>query len=77
MCAAWGVGCQSRCPSFLAKGWAYSPSWVSSPPSLWTGLSLLVLMASLVAGASLLSNMPHPGCILAGACPSLLCFIPF
>lgn len=25
MCAAWGVGCQSRCPSFHAKGWAYDP----------------------------------------------------
>ena len=60
MCAAWGVGCQSRCPSFLAKGWAYSPGWVSSPPSLWTGLSLLVLMASLVGGVSLLSNMHLP-----------------
>ena len=44
----------------LAKGWAYSPGWVSSPPSLWTGLSLLVLMASLVGGVSLLSNMHLP-----------------
>lgn len=75
MCAAWAVGCQSRCPSLRAKGWAYSPDWVSSPPSLRTGLSLLVLMASPRGGCHSSPTCPL-GCILAGACLPLLCLLP-